>query len=109
MTEPRNLTHQARRGRALPTTYGKRGKGNGLATDGVAPHALTEVDVTSESLVVYPNSLAEMGTSETRETLSTEAASNHDVNNADRELYMALLIKALPTLSGGVLSFQLPK
>nr|CAD7264333.1 unnamed protein product [Timema shepardi] len=56
---------------------------NRLATDGVAPHAVTEVDVTSERPVVYPNSLADMGTSETREILSTEAASNLDVNNAD--------------------------
>nr|CAD7461322.1 unnamed protein product [Timema tahoe] len=54
-----------------------------LASDGVAPHAVTEVDVTSESPIVSPNSLADTGTSETRNTLSTEAASNQEVNNAD--------------------------
>ncbi|CAG2055168.1 unnamed protein product, partial [Timema podura] len=53
-----------------------------LASDGVAPHAVTEVDVTSESPIVCPNSLADTGTSEPRNTLSTEAASNQEVNNA---------------------------
>nr|CAD7449420.1 unnamed protein product [Timema bartmani] len=55
-----------------------------LASDGVAPHAVTEVDVTSGSPIESPNSLADTGTSETRNTLSTEAASNQEVNNADR-------------------------